>query len=83
MREELNIIFEEYDDKHYIVFLERGDKNLFLDFGFCNFENEMEYWDMPTKLINFKDKEGFLFDNNIDRWELKEEIKRFAKHNNI
>lgn len=54
-----------------------------MDFGLCGFETEMEYWDMPTKLIEFKGEPGFLFSNKIDRLELKDEIKRFAKHNDI
>lgn len=83
MKEKLNINFDKYDDKHFIIFIKRGSNNLFLDFGLCNFEEEMEYWDMPTKLIDFKGEEGFIFDSYIDKRELEEEIQRFVKRNNI
>lgn len=81
--EKINISFVEYDNESYVVFLKRKSDNLFMDFGLCGFETEMEYWDMPTKLIEFKGEPGFLFSNKIDRLELKDEIERFAKHNDI
>ena len=83
MKEKINIIFKEYDAEHFVVLLKRGSANLFMDFGLCGFENEMEYWDMPTKLIEFKGEKGFLFSNVIGKEELKEEIQRFIIHNDI
>ncbi len=76
-------LFEKYDDEHFVVLLKRNSKNLFMDFGLCNFESEMEYWDMPTKLIDFMGEKTFLFSNEIDKSELKDEIERFIAHNEI
>ena len=83
MKERIDITFEEYDNKHFFVLLKRNSSNVFMDFGLCGFENEMEYWDMPTKLIEFKGEKGFLFSNEIGKEELKEEIQRFIIHNDI
>ncbi len=83
MKEKINIIFKEYDVGHFVVLLKRNSVNLFMDFGLCGFENEMEYWDMPTKLIDFMGEKGFLFSNKINKSELKEEIERFIIHNDI
>lgn len=52
---------QEYDADHFVVLLKRNPVNLFMDFGLCGFENKMEYWDMPTKLIEFKGEKGFYF----------------------
>ena len=83
MKEKVNIIFKEYDDENFFVLLKRNSVNLFMDFGLCGFENEMEYWDMPTKLIDFMGEKGFLFSNEIDKIDLKDEIERFIIHNDI
>lgn len=83
MEEKISIIFKEYDADHFVVLLKRNSVNLFMDFGLCGFENEMEYWDMPTKLIEFKGEKGFLFSNKINKMDLKDEIGRFIIHNEI
>lgn len=83
MKEKIDISFVEYDAENFVVFLKRNSINLFMDFGLCSFEDEMEYWDMPTKLIDFMGETGFLFSNKTDKMELKDEIQRFANHNDI
>ena len=83
MKEKINIIFKEYDDEHFVALLKRNSVNLFMDFGLCDFENEMEYWDMPTRLIDFMGEKGFLFSNKINKLDLKDEIERFIIHNDI
>lgn len=83
MKGEISISFQKYDNEHFIIFMRRNSVNLFMHFGLCGFENEMEYYDMPTKLVDFHGEKGFVFSNKIDKQELNEEIRRFAKHNNI
>ncbi|MBQ3545173.1 MAG: hypothetical protein IJA34_09330 [Lachnospiraceae bacterium] len=83
MKQKLEIIFSEYDNENYIVFVKRNEKNLFMDLGICDFEKEMEYWDMPTKIVNYKGEKGYLFSYEIDKIDVKEEIRRFVIHNNI
>lgn len=54
MKKEIEIEYKDFNNEYYIVFLRRGKINLFIDFGVCEFEGEMEYLDMPTQLINYK-----------------------------
>lgn len=83
MKEKVNVIFKEYDDKNFFVSFKRNSVNLFMDFGLCGFENEMKYQNMPTKLIDFMGEKGFLFCNEINKSDLKDEIERFIIHNDI
>ncbi len=83
MENKVNIFFSKYDDKHFFVLIKKESKNLFFDLGVCSFEDEMEYWDMPTKLVDFNGEPGYLFNNKLDKNEIKDEINRFIKHNNI
>lgn len=83
MKEKVNIIFKEYDDDNFFVLLKRNSVNLFMDFGICGFNDEMEYWGMPTKGIVFMGEAGFLFSNEIDKSDVKTEIERFIIHNDI
>lgn len=83
MKEKIDIIYKEYDEEHYISFFERNSKNVYFEFGLFDFENEMEYWDMPTKLVEHEGKMGYLFNKSIDKLELSDEIERFIKHNDL
>lgn len=83
MKDKVDIIFKEYDNENFFVLLKRNSINLFMDFGLCSFENEMEYLDMPTKLTDLMGETGFLFSNEIDKSVLKDEIERFIIHNDI
>ncbi|PDY32264.1 hypothetical protein COO17_31215, partial [Bacillus wiedmannii] len=44
----INIIYEDFDKDNIIIFFEKKGRNMCLTFGLYEFENEMEYWDMPT-----------------------------------
>ena len=83
MKNNVNILFSDYDDEHFFALIKRESKNLFFDLGVCSFEDEMAYWDMPTKLVDFNGEPGYLFNNELDKDEVKDEINRFIKHNNI
>lgn len=83
MTDKIDINFNMFDENHYVVIVKRNKVNLFLNFGLCSFEEEMEHWDMPTKLVNYKGEEGFLFKKSINKEEVRDEIERFAKHNDI
>lgn len=79
----INIIYEEFDNDNIILFFERNGRNICLTFGLYEFENDMEYWDMPTKIMKYNDKLGFIFDKNINRVDLEMEIERFIRHNDL
>ncbi|MGR5961587.1 hypothetical protein ACT7DN_04635 [Bacillus paranthracis] len=52
----INIIYEDFDKDNIIIFLKKTEETCALLFGLYEFENEMEYWDMPTKLKNIMGK---------------------------
>jgi hypothetical protein len=79
----INVIYKDYDENNTFVIFKQNDKNIYFDFGLCGFENEMEYYDIPTKLCEFEGEKGFLFSNKIDKKDLEMEIKRFIKHNEL
>jgi hypothetical protein len=79
----INIIYEEFDKDNIIVFIEKNGKNICFTFGLYEFESEMTYWDMPTKLKKYNGKIGFIFDKNINRNDLEMEVSRFIKHNDL
>ena len=79
----VDIIFKDYDENNIFVCFMRDNKNLHLEFGMCSFENEMEYWDMPTVSVEFEGEYGYLFDKNIPRKELIMEFERFITHYNL
>lgn len=79
----INIIYEDFDKDNIILFFEKNGINMCFTFGLYEFENEMEYWDMPTKLTEYNGKIGFVFDKNINRIDLEMEIDRFIKHNDL
>jgi len=72
-----------YDENHIFISFKKNGENIFFDFGLCNFENEMELWDMPTKLVKFNDERGFIFNKTISKEDLEMEIKRFILHNKL
>lgn len=78
MKKEIEIEYKDFNNEYYIVFLRRGKINLFMDFGVCAFEGEMEYLDMPTQLINYKGEYGFLFNKEVNKSDVEFEVKRFA-----
>ncbi|MBU3102406.1 MULTISPECIES: hypothetical protein [Clostridium] len=79
----INVIYEDFDKDNIIVFFEKNGKNIYFTFGLYEFESEMEYWDMPTKLKKYNDKTGFVFDKNFNKGDLEMEINRFIKHNEL
>lgn len=80
---DLSITFKDFDKEHCIAIIKRGEKNLFLSFGMSNFEEEMEYWDMPTYLADVDGEKGFVFDSIVDKRLVEGEILRFSKHYDI
>jgi hypothetical protein len=79
----INIIYEEFDKDNIIIFFEKNGQNMCFTFGLFEFESEMNYWDMPTKLEKYNGKLGYIFNKNIDRSDLEMEIVRFIRHNGL
>lgn len=77
----LNIYICEYDDTNMFVVVKRGNDNLFMAMGICQFVDEMEYWDMSVKSGVLNGENGYIFSKNIEIEDIKMEIERFVVHN--
>ena len=77
-KESILINFYEANSESLIVNIVINDKNENFSFGICEFENEMELLDFPTKLGCINEVSGFIFDRDIDKELLKKVIERFA-----
>jgi hypothetical protein len=79
----IKIIVQNYDEKNNIVFVEKQGKNIWSMLSLMQFEDDMEYWDMPTRIEEVDGRKGFLFDNNIDSDNLVLEIQRFIDEHKL
>ena len=73
----VDVIYKDYDENNVFVYFLRDGKNIHHEFGICSFENEMEYWDMPTTSVKYENENGYLFSKSISEDELSMEIQRF------
>ncbi|MGZ7445794.1 hypothetical protein [Paenibacillus sp. TH7-28] len=73
----IDIIVQNYDEENNIVFIEKQGKNIWTMLSLMQFEDDMEYWDMPTQIEEVAGRKGYLFDNKIDTESLILEIQRF------
>lgn len=83
MNANVNIAIERYDETNIFIIIKKGQNNLYMDLGICQFIDEMEYWNMPTKAGEINGENGYIFSNGFDIEDIKMEIERFIVHNNI
>ena len=83
MNANVQITIKDYSDTERIFIVKRESQNLFMDMGICQFNSEMEYWGMPTRLGIYNDEKGFVFSKNIEVEDIEMEIERFIVHNEI
>ena len=61
-----DISVSEYDDTAVFVVVKRGNENLYMEMGICQFIDEMEYWGKPTKGGVLNGEAGYIFSKNIN-----------------
>ena len=66
MNANIDISVSEYDDTAVFVVVKRGNENLYMEMGICQFIDEMEYWGMPTKGGVLNGEAGYIFSKNIN-----------------
>lgn len=79
----IEITVQNYDEKYNIVFIEKQGKNMWSILSMMQFEDDMEYWDKPTRIEKIDGKKGFLFDKQIDTEDLVLEIERFIDQHKV
>lgn len=80
----IKITFEDFDKDNLIVFIEKNGKNIGLTLGLFDFQDWMEYWDIPTNPENRNGKIGFVFNKkDCTSVEMKTEIINFMKEYNL
>ena len=55
----INTIYNDFDKDNIIASFKKDDENICFIFVLHEFESEMEYWDMPTKLKKYNGKNIF------------------------
>lgn len=83
MNGNVEISIKKYDEDNIFITVKRGQNNLYMDLGICQFNDEMEYWDMPVKTGKMDNEFGFIFSNDLQIEDIKMEIERFIVHNRI
>ncbi|TVX95104.1 hypothetical protein [Cohnella terricola] len=79
----IEIIVQNFDEKSNIVFVEKKGKNIWSMLSLMQFEDDMEYWDMPTHIRDISGRKGFLFDISINEGRIVSEIQRFIDEHNL
>lgn len=83
MNANIDIIVSEYGNTDRFVVIKRGNINLYMAMGICQFIDEMKYWGMPAKGGVLNGEAGYIFSKDIEIEDIKMEIERFVVHNNI
>ena len=83
MNVNIEISVTEYDEANVFVVVKRGNENLYMEMGICQFVDEMEYWGMPTNGEVLNGEAGYIFSKYIKMEDIKMEIERFVVHNSL
>ena len=71
MNANIDIVIYEYSDTDIFVVVKRGNDNLYMAMGICQFIDEMAYWGMPTKGGVFNGEPGYIFSESIEIEDIK------------
>ncbi len=81
----ISITFEEYDENHHIVFVEKDNIDFSFSLVLCEFQNWMDlFCNVLIKIEKYKDKVGFVFHKrDITTMEMRGEIMQFIYYYNL
>ena len=71
------------DKDNYIMYVEKNGKNIWAIMGIMQYEEEMEYYGIETKLETVKEKKGYVFSKDINKELIYEETNRFVQDHNL
>jgi hypothetical protein len=76
-------LYKPFDNDNIIVFFESNGKDIGFEFALCEFVNEMNHWNMPTRIEELYGKKGYVFSKSIPKNDIEMEILRFIRHNDL
>ena len=79
----VKVTFENYDGDNWFVMFEKNGENIAIDFGVCEFAEEMSYWNFHTRPVVKGDRAGFAIARSAGRSEIEAEIGRFIRRFNL
>lgn len=83
MKNKIEIIYEDYDEDNYFVCFVRDNNDTGIEFALCDFVDEMNHWDIPTRIANKNEKVGYVISKKVPKDLINTEITRFKKHNQL
>lgn len=78
----IEIVIEEYDKNHTIVFVEKNSKSMLLIFGLHDFYENMDFWGINVTYGDKNGRDGLIFES-VDKVMIKAEVEIFINQYNL
>lgn len=78
----IDIIVNDYNENEKVMYIKRGEENLWGLFSIMQFEDELEFCGIKIKRKKINNEIGYVF-NSIDESLVCEETKRFLFEHDI
>lgn len=79
----INIIIKDYNGDEKVMYIKRGEDNIWGIVSIMQFEDELEFYGIDIKRQKVNNEIGYVFNKNIDESLVYEETKRFLDEHNI
>lgn len=79
----INIIIKDYNEDEKVMYIKRGEDNIWGIVSIMQFEDELEFYGIDIKRQKVNNEIGYVFKKNIDESLVYEETKRFLDEHNI
>lgn len=79
----INIIIKDYNEDEKVMYIKRGEDNIWGMLSIMQFEDELEFYGISIKRKKVNDEIGYVFNKNIDESLVYEETKRFLDEHDI
>lgn len=79
----INIIIKDYNECEKVMYIKRGEDNIWGIVSMMQFEDELEFYGINIKRKKIDNEIGYIFNKNTDESLVYEETKRFLAGHNI
>lgn len=83
LKRKVDIIYEDYDEDYYFVTFFKDNINICIEFGICEFVEEMNHWGFLTKSAEKRNMSGFIVSKKDSKDDINFEIERFIRRYKI